>query len=257
MNEHTPQEREPLRFPPAGEAVPPSERFRDLCAENHIELEAGEIDRLGRYLALLIAANSVVNLTRIDDPAEAWERHVFDALTLLPVLSEITPGEGQLRIVDVGSGGGSPGIPLACVLPEARVTLVESVGKKAAFLTHAADALGLSNLTVCNVRAERIARDRSEHRERHDASVCRALARLPLAAELTCPLVRPGGLSVFIKGAQAEAELAEAGPLLELLRAAPAGVVPTPTGRVVVLEKIGRAPRRFPRRGRSLGQLPQ
>lgn len=256
MTEQAPQEREPLRFPPAGEAVAPSDRFRKLCAENHIELEAGELDKLGRYLALLIAGNSVVNLTRIADPAEAWERHIFDALTLLPVLSEITPGEGSLRIVDVGSGGGSPGIPLACVLPDARVTLIESVGKKAAFLEHAAAQLGLSNVAVCNDRAERIARDRSEHRERYDASICRALARLPLAAELTCPLVRPGGLSLFIKGAQAEDELAEAGPLLELLRAASAGVVPTPTGRVVVLEKIGRAPRRFPRRGRSLGQSP-
>ncbi|MEM9066620.1 MAG: 16S rRNA (guanine(527)-N(7))-methyltransferase RsmG [Planctomycetota bacterium] len=242
-------EREPLRFPSEVSSFEPTAAFGSRCTEAGIALEQDELQRLGRFLGLLLAANEVVNLTRITDLPDAWERHVFDALTLLPVLGEAVPSGERLRCIDVGSGGGVPALPLACVLPEVLFTLVESVGKKADFLRHAVTSLGLGNVDIRSERAEQLAKQRDAHREAYDVSMCRALGRLPVAAELTCPLVRPGGLCLFIKGAQAEEELEEASEILELLRAAPAGVIPTATGRVLVLEKVGRSPRRFPRPG--------
>ena len=87
----------------------PPEAFLDHCARYGIVFEAGDLDRLGRYLNLLLETNREFNLTSITEPVEAWLRHIFDSLTLLPYVMEARAS----RVIDVGSGGGLPGIPLA------------------------------------------------------------------------------------------------------------------------------------------------
>src|SRR4051794_29698257 len=142
-----------------------------------------------------------MNLTRITDRPAAEVQHVGDALTVLPFLPK-----RELRLVDVGSGGGVPGIPLAIVRPDARVLLVESTKKKAAFLRSAVAELGLRNVTVSDQRVEDVARA-EEHRERYDVAVARAVAALAWLAEWCLPLVKKGGRVLAMKGQRAADEL--------------------------------------------------
>jgi len=239
------------------EPIPCPERVRAMFEGFGVSLEENESVALGRYLALLLEANTRTNLTAVRDPDEAWERHLFDALTLLPVLSEIEGAGERARFIDIGSGGGLPGIPLAIAMPGADFTLVDATKKKADFLAHAAGSLGLTNTRVIRARAEVLGQDRGvktargregAHRGSYDGALARAVGRLAMIAELTVPLVRVGGLVVLTKGQKADEELEEAGAALRALHASHAGTVETPTGRIVVFEKLRATPRDYPRR---------
>jgi 16S rRNA (guanine527-N7)-methyltransferase len=241
--------REQLRFNTDLPALAAPGDFAARALAIGVELEPSDVDALGRFLAILLAANDVLNLTAITEPAAAWERHILDALTLLPVLAE-APEQG--RVADVGSGGGVPAIPLAIVFPALSFTLIEATAKKAAFLEAAVAGLGLKNVVVRAERAEEIGHDRGERgtsglRESFDVVTARALGPMSVAAELCVPLCRVGGRVVLVKGQKADEELAAARNALELLGAAHAGTLDTPTGRLVVLEKVGRTPRTYPR----------
>jgi 16S rRNA (guanine527-N7)-methyltransferase len=234
-----------LKFDFSVAALAPSEEFLRAAEEFGLSFDDDDLPRLGRYLAILLAANEQLNLTAITDPAQAWMRHIFDSLTLLPVLAECSPGA---TVADVGSGGGVPGIPLAITLPELKFTLIESTAKKAEFLRAAAAALRLANVEVLAERAETLAATGSFQRESFDAVVARAVGRMNVVAELCIPLVRQGGRAIFVKGQKAEEELAEALGPIGSLGARHAGTLESPTGRIVVLEKASRTPREYPRR---------
>ncbi|MFN7022202.1 MAG: 16S rRNA (guanine(527)-N(7))-methyltransferase RsmG, partial [Phycisphaerales bacterium] len=219
------------------------------------------LERLGRFMDLLLTANKTTNLTAITDPAAAWMKHIFDAMTLVPVVASFTddspPAAGaRTRVIDIGSGGGVPAIPLAVVLPEIDFTLLEATGKKVTYLRETVAALGLRNVTVLNGRAEALGQDHKVHRERYDLATARALGHLAVVAELCGPLVRPGGLVLAVKGAKAEQELAEAAKALGEIGLRHAETVATPTGRLVVLEKTIRTPRLYPRRDGEPARLP-
>jgi 16S rRNA (guanine527-N7)-methyltransferase len=218
--------------------------FVEAARELGVEFDPGDVERLGLYLALLLDANKAFNLTAVEDPEAAWTRHILDSLTLLQVLAELPEGA---RVIDVGSGGGLPGVPLAIVMPHLRFTLLEATGKKAAFLRKAIGALGLSNAEVLAERAESAGQDK-KHREQYDAVVARAVGRMVTLAELTVPLAKVDRRVMLIKGERAGEELEEAAKGLALLHAVHSGTLQTPTGRIVVLEKSGATPRQYPRR---------
>src|SRR3954447_25510929 len=121
----------------------------DIAGRAGVTLSTEQIDKLDKYLSLLLAANERMNLTRITDRAVAEVQHVGDSLTLLPFLPP-----GPHALADVGTGGGVPGIPLAIARPDAQVTLIESTKKKAAFLGERVAQLGLTNVIVDDRRAE-------------------------------------------------------------------------------------------------------
>lgn len=237
--------------------APPPREFLEAAGSLGIEFEPGDLDRLSLYLALLLRANEDQNLTAIRDAHEAWRRHILDSLTLLPLLAEFAEGS---RVVDVGSGGGLPGIPLAIVLPALQFTLLEATGKKCDFLNQAIARLELKNTRVLQGRSERIAHDRGVrtdakgtvshaggHREAYDVVVARAVGRLAALAELTVPLCKVGGRVLLIKGEKADEEVKEAERSLHTLKAIHAGTMETPTGRIVILEKRSATPRDYPR----------
>jgi len=228
----------------AGMVIEPTAAFLEQAGAQGISFDDGDLERFGRYLSLLVEANASFNLTRITEPEAMWERHILDSLTLLSMLSELPAGA---KVVDVGSGGGAPGIPLAIALPEVSFVLVESVGKKAAFLRETVSAMGLSNVEVVNDRVETVGQSR-EHRESYDAATARALGAMRVAAELVTPLVKVGGSAYFIKGQKAHEELGDAKKALHMLHTPVAGVVDTPTGKIVVLDKPRKTPGLYPRR---------
>jgi 16S rRNA (guanine527-N7)-methyltransferase len=218
-----------------------------------IPLDQDQLDRLARFVALLLARNQQVNLTRIVEPAEVERRHLLDSLTCaLPVRDELV-GCATWRCADVGSGGGLPGIPLALAFPSLRVTLIESVGKKAAFLREAVATLGLDGVSVLAERAEDAVRAVGE-RDSYDLVVARALAPLPVALEWCLPFARPGGVVVLPRGSDLASQIQDgrfaAGQIAGRLREPiPLDDPDLPPGRsLAVADKLGPTPKRFPRR---------
>jgi 16S rRNA (guanine527-N7)-methyltransferase len=236
----------PRRTREAIEATPPPTSFIADAAALGVELEPGDVDRLHAYLRLLFAANATMNLTAIRDPQEAWTRHVLDALTLVgPIASAEASGE-RLRALDLGSGGGVPGLVLACVMPQVEFTLVEATGKKAKFLEEAAQALGLANVEVLAERAETLGQD-PWLRASRDVVVARAVGPLRVLLELAIPLLRIGGTMLAVKGQRAPEEIAEAKRALHMLHAVVIDSIRTPTGTIVVVEKSRETPKLYPR----------
>ncbi len=224
-------------------ASEPTPEFLAAADAWGLAFDAGDLDRIGTLLALLLEANARFNLTSITDPAEAWMKHVFDSLTLLPWIE----GAGPKRVIDVGSGGGFPGLALAIALPGVAFALVEATGKKAEFLRGAAAELGVANVSVIADRAETIGRDPA-HREAYDLATARAVGPLAVLLELASPLVRVGGHVLSIKGAKAAQEIEEAAEAMSVLHCRLVETKRTPTGTVVVVEKTGRTPKPYPRR---------
>ncbi|MFO0875504.1 MAG: 16S rRNA (guanine(527)-N(7))-methyltransferase RsmG [Phycisphaerales bacterium] len=225
----------------------PTPEFLALCTGHGIAFDEGDVERLGRYLSLLLDANTRFNLTAITDPALGWTRHVFDSLTLMGPLAAV----GAERVIDVGSGGGAPGIPLAICMPSVAFTLLEATTKKATFLRHAATELGLDNVQVVNDRAETAGRGEASGRERFDAVVARAVGPLDVLLELTVPFARVGGLVLAIKERRPRTR-SPARQALHRLHATVIDSIRGPTGTLVVVEKRRPTPRaRIPRSGRA------
>jgi 16S rRNA (guanine527-N7)-methyltransferase len=132
------------------------------------------------------------SVSSVTEPERAWRVHVEDSLTGLEVEELKRAG----RIADIGSGAGFPGLVLAVALPDSRVDLIESVGRKCEFMGRAIEAAGIANANVINARSEEIA----DGREAYDAVTARAVGRLSTLAELASPLLRDGGVLVAWKG---------------------------------------------------------
>ena len=233
----TPASRRPERpsipLPDAAPLTVPVDLDARLAALE-ITLDAPAIARTSDFLGRLLAMNELVNLTASTDPAEAWSRHALDALTLVPLMADLAEGSA---VLDVGSGGGVPGIPMAIARPDLAFTLVEATQKKASFLTAVSAALGLTNVTVLAERAEVLG---PTMRARFDVVTARAVGRLVALVPLTIPFVKPGGRVMLIKGQRAEEELAEAAHIIARSRLSHEKTVPTPTGRIVVLRALPR-----------------
>jgi 16S rRNA (guanine527-N7)-methyltransferase len=222
-----------------------SDLWKSLAARAAIDLQQGQLDLLSQFIDLLLEANARMNLTRLASRADAELLHVADALTLLPHL----PG-GARALADVGSGGGVPGIPLAIARPDARVTLIESTKKKAAFLEDAARTLGLTNVTVVARRAEDVAL--SDARETFDVAVARAVATLDWLVEWCLPLVKVGGRMLAMKGPKVQDELDAARRAARLVGGGEVELhpvdLPGTSGHVIaVIPKIRRTDPRYPR----------
>ena len=208
------------------------------------------IATLARYLDTLLDANRSFNLTSIRDRDEAWRAHIVDSMTLLPHLDKLDEGAA---IIDVGSGGGLPGIPLAIARPNLRITLLDATRKKTQFLEACVCLLKLKNVAVVNDRAETIGQNGS-FRCQFDIAVCRALALMSPLLECTVPLVKIDGVVLAMRGPRAANELKDArhalatlgGDDVEMSDAYPAGFGRSTT--IVRVKKDRPTPKQYPRR---------
>lgn len=221
-----------------------------------VPLDSEQRAMFGRFYALLREENDAAGLTTVLDPDGVQRRHFLESIALGPALAREKIASADASMVDVGSGGGFPGVPLAIVNRAARVTLVEGHGRRAAFLRRVVDELSLNERArVIQSRAEDAGRDPAE-RERYDIALARAVAPLATLAELTLPFVRVGGALVAIKGSRAPSEVVDAEFAIAELgggqaRSAP---LPLPDGIaehppvIIVVPKVAPTPDRYPRR---------
>ena len=214
-----------------------------------VKLDGAQLAQFAAYEALLLEWNERIALTAIRDSREIRIRHFLDSLSCATVTGSLN---GR-ALIDVGSGAGFPGLPLKILYPDLRLTLVDSVAKKARFLELVAAELSLRDVTVLAERAETLGQD-AAFREQFDWATGRAVAELRVLAELLLPLCRVGGHALAQKGASAAAEVAAAAPAIATLGGGEAIVstVRLPetdqAHYLVLVPKIAPTDARFPRR---------
>ncbi len=210
--------------------------------QTELQLSDESFAKLTSYIERLLSENKRMNLTSIRDAEQAWQRHIVESVEIARLL----PPVGNL--LDVGSGGGLPGMVMAIMRPEIDVTLLESVGKKARFLAETAEALELTNLEVICARAEDAAGEDSKLRDGFELVTARAVAAMPTLVELTAPFVSPDCLLLAIKGEKAKEELKLAEKAMQALQVELLEVKRLDTATLVWLRKTAATPRRYPRR---------
>jgi 16S rRNA (guanine527-N7)-methyltransferase len=221
-----------------------SPRVSTASLDERFSLPAGSRAQLQALHDVLVSDRLAP--TTISDPRRVLEDHLADSLVAL----EVDAVRGAESIADLGSGAGLPALALAIALPDAHVTAVESNRRKAEFITRAAGACGLGNVTVAAVRAEEL----PGSREAFDLVTARALAALPVVAEYAAPLLRSGGMLLAWRGrrdSRDEAAAARAGAELGLELRDPIAVTPYAGAahrHLQPMVKVGQTPARFPRR---------
>jgi len=199
----------------------------------------------------VVEQNKVMNLTAITEPTQVAKLHLLDSLSLLTL--EDLAGK---RVIDVGCGAGFPGVPVKIACPEAKLTLLDSLGKRMKWLETVLPTLGVEAECV-TARAEEAVANR---REQYDIATSRAVARLNTLLELTAPYVKVGGKVLAMKGTAAAEELAEAKNAIEKLGLAVEQVAEFPVDgtahTVIVLRKIAKTPPQYPRRFAKIKQEP-
>jgi len=214
-----------------------------------VQLTGRQVMALMTFERELLAWNEKLNLTAIRDPEGIRTKHFLDSFSCVLAWKENPPR----RLIDIGTGAGFPGIPLKILYPSMRLTLVESVGKKANFCRHMVETLKLEATEVVTARAEEVGQ-MPAHREGYDWAVARSVANLPVLAEYLLPLVQVGGAMLAQKGQSGPAEIHKAEKAFKILGGQTRQLLPVALPGVaderflVVVEKVAATPPQYPRK---------
>lgn len=231
------------------------ERLKAGAQQLGLHLTEQQVGMFQVFYAELVAWNLRFNLTAITEYEQAQIRHFIDSLSCMLAIrqAQLTACTRPLQCIDVGSGAGFPGLPLKIYCPQMRMVLLEATGKKVRFLEHVIAQLELKSIEAIHGRAEQVAHDPA-YRERYDLVFARAVAELSVLAEYTLPFCRLGGQVIAQKGVSAQEETQSAEYAISMLGGRVLRVVPVELlglaerRNLVVIEKIARAPDKYPRR---------
>ena len=211
--------------------------------QEYFSITNEQVAKFEKYRDLLLEWNEKFNLTAITDLDEIEEKHFIDSLYACKFI-DFSKG----KLLDIGSGAGFPGIPLAIAFPKLKVTLLESNGKKVSFLEEVKSQLGLENVSVINGRAENL-----KQRDYYDFVTARAVKQLNILAELSLPFVKVHGLLVAYKGSNAETELEEAKSALRKLNSSVKFIksyelpISQDNRKLLVISKVKPCQKKYPR----------
>jgi len=217
-----------------------------------INLNPVQIEQFAIYRRELLHWNKSLNLTSITEPEEIVYKHFADSLSIIPAM-DLNGHEENLAVIDIGTGAGFPGIPLKIALPDIELALVDSTRKKMRFVEHVVSALGLKDVAVLASRAEELAHD-PIHRESYQYVLSRAVAKLPVLAELCLPFCVPNGRFIAQKKGDITDEVKSAHTAFNILGAKLHKVLPVTlpglddSRFLVVVDKISPTPAGYPRR---------
>lgn len=222
---------------------------RDAQALFNVHLSGRQLSALSLYEKELLEWNQKFNLTAIRDVESIRTKHFLDSFSCALAWKASPPN----HLIDVGTGAGFPGLPLKILYPHLKLTLVESVGKKAKFCQHIVDVLGLEDVQVIQARAEDLGQD-LRHRETYEWAVARAVAHLNVLSEYLIPLAQIRGNILAQKGESGPAEAQSAEGAMKLLGGKLKQLIPVHLPGVVedrylvVMEKVAATPPRYPRK---------
>jgi len=215
----------------------------------NIHLTGRQVTALVTYEKELLEWNQKFNLTAIRDAGSIRTKHFLDSFSCVLAWKVSPPNQ----LIDVGTGAGFPGLPIRILYPNLKLTLVESVGKKAMFCQHIVSVLGLEHVEVIQSRAEDLGQNPG-HREKYDWAVARAVANLNVLSEYLIPLVKVGGIMLAQKGESGPAEAQSAEKTMELLGGKLKQLIPLNLPGVaddrylVVVDKVAATPPKYPRK---------
>lgn len=223
--------------------------FQAGCKELNITLSQEQIQQFLRFYELLVEKNKVMNLTAIIEFDEVVQKHFLDSLSITKVMDF----KKNQRLLDLGTGGGFPGIPLKIAFPQLKITLMDSLNKRIVFLQQVIEELQLKDITAIHGRAEEMAR-KKEYRESYDVCVSRAVANLSSLSEYCIPFVKKDGYFISYKSGEIQEEIEKGKKAIHLLGGNLEDVVKfqlpnTDMGRsFVVVKKTKNTSGKFPRK---------
>ena len=225
--------------------------------KNNIPYDDNLIVRFDAYRSGILQWNEFINLTAIRDPEEFTLKHFVDsaACVLMPEYKKAD------RIIDVGTGGGFPGVPLALLSPEKEFVLMDSLKKRLKIIDELCESIGIKNIKTLHGRAEDLGRSK-EHREKYDFCVSRAVANFSTLSEYCLPLVRVGGYMASYKGAGGELELKEATRAIKLLGGEFERWEKTPLDKdgdehkIALVKKVNKTASKYPRKSGTPSKEP-
>ena len=234
-------------------------RLKILAGQLDIQLSDEQLEQFQIYYDMLIEKNKVMNLTAITQLDEVITKHFLDSIALASVYQNIK--EDELKIIDLGTGAGFPGIPLKIAFPQLKITLMDSLNKRIVFLQSVIEKLQLSGIEAIHGRAEEMAK-KKEFREKYDLCVSRAVSNLSTLSEYCLPFVRIDGKFISYKASEIDEELENSRKAIKLLggKLSTVNKITLPESDIersfVIIDKIEKTSKTYPRKPGTAAKEP-
>ena len=231
--------------------------IKQYAEKFNININEEKLDKFKRYSDLIREWNEKINLTAITDEDGIIKKHFIDSISVL----ESNTIKNGMKIIDIGTGAGFPGIPLKIIMPDSEILLLDSLNKRINFLNETISILGLKGIKAVHYRAEELAK-KPEYREKYDIAVSRAVANMTVLSELCVPFVKIGGYFIAMKGPSSEDEIEESKTAIYILGGKIKNVVetsmlqPDMNHRLVIVEKIKSTMGKYPRNAGLIEKKP-